>query len=71
MIIYMNILKLKLRRDPTSSTLDLYYFKMSLFGHVNPEEFLLLVFNFKMTLAASGTLATDTKVQYLRMLVRG
>ena len=31
--------ELKLRRDPTSSTEDLYDFKMSLFENGNPEEF--------------------------------
>ena len=30
--------KLKLRRDPTSSTLDLYEFRMSLFDHGDPDE---------------------------------
>ena len=31
--------KLKLRRDPASSTSDIYKFKMSLFGNGEPEEF--------------------------------
>ena len=35
--------KLKLRRDPTSSTSDLYEFKMFLFDHGETEEFLLFV----------------------------
>ena len=32
--------KLKMRRDPTSITSYLNEFRMSLFDHVNPEEFL-------------------------------
>ena len=44
--------KLKLRRYPMSSTLDLYVFMMSVFDHGTPEEFLLLVQNFNMTLDA-------------------
>ena len=44
---------------------------MSLFDHGNPEDFLLLVQNFQLTIAAPGTLETEAKVQYLRMLVRG
>ena len=48
--------KLKLRRDPTSSTSDLYEFMMSLFDHCEPEEFLLFVRNLQMTLADMGTL---------------
>ena len=39
--------KLKLRRDPTSSTSELYDFRMSLFDHGDTEEFLLFVPNFK------------------------
>ena len=38
-----NYVKLKLRIDPTSSTLYLYEFTMSLFDHGKPEEFLLFV----------------------------
>ena len=34
--------KLKLRRDPTVSTSDLYKFKMSLFDKGEPEEFYFL-----------------------------
>ena len=37
---YGDYVKLKLRKDPTFSTPDLYDFRISLFEHVNPEEFL-------------------------------
>ena len=37
-----DFMKLKLRRDPTSSTLDLYEFKMPLFDNGDPEEFLFV-----------------------------
>ena len=63
--------KLKLRRYPTSSTSDLNEFRMSLFDHGDPEEFLLFMQNSQMTLAASGTLETEAKVQFLCILVRG
>ena len=53
------------------STLDLYEFKMSLFENGKPEEFLLFVCNFNMTLAASGTLEAGAKYQYLRNIVCG
>ena len=62
--------KLKLRRYPTSSTLELYEFSMSLFDHGEPEEFLLFVQNFQMTFAATGTIETEEKVQYICTLVR-
>ena len=66
-----DIVKLKLRKYPTSSTLDLYDFRMSLFDNGNPEESLLLLHNFNMNLAATGMLETVTKIQYLRTLVCG
>ena len=38
--------KIKLRRDSTSETSDLYEIKMAFFEHVKPEEFFLFVQNF-------------------------
>ena len=63
--------KIKLRRDNTSCTLDIYEFKMSLFDNDKLEEFLLFVCNFNMTPEASGTMAAGAKIQYLLTLVRG
>ena len=63
--------KMKLRRHPTSSTLELYEFKMSLFENDDPEESLLFLRNFNTTIAVPGMLETDAKVQYLRALNRG
>ena len=57
--------KLKLCRDYMSSTSDIYEFGMSLFDYGEPEEFLLFMKNFQMTLAATGTFETEAKVQYL------
>ena len=54
-----DFVKLKLCKDPTSSTLDLYEFKMSLFYNVEPGEFLLFVSD------------ADAKFQCLLTLVRG
>ena len=56
-------IKLKLRRDPTSSTSEQYEFRMYLFDNGDPEEFLLLVHNLNMTLAVTETLETVTKIQ--------
>ena len=66
-----DLVKLKLCRYPTSSTSDLYEFKMSLFDNGEPEELLLFVRNFNMTLATSGTIETSAEIQYLCTLVRG
>ena len=63
--------KLKLRRDPTSSTSDFYEFKMCLFDHLGPGKSLLSVQNFQMTIADVGTLEKEAKVQYFCTLVHG
>ena len=44
---------------------------MSLFDNGDPEEFLLFVRNFNITLSASGALEVGTKGQYLCTLVHG
>ena len=54
-----------------SSTLELYEFRMSLFDHGKPEEFVLFVQSFQMNLAAIGMLETEAKVNYLCKLVCG
>ena len=50
--------------------LELYGFKMALFHNGKPEEFLLFVPNFNMTIEASGVLQLYKKAQYFRALVR-
>ena len=50
---------------------ELYEFRMSLFDHGKPEEFVLFVQNFQMNLAASGMLETEEKVNYICTLVSG
>ena len=66
-----DVLKLKLRRDTTSSTSDFYGFNMSLFDNGEQEEILLFVRNFNTTLVMSGMLETGAKFQYLRTIVHG
>ena len=61
--------KTKLRRDPTSENLDLYEFKMALFGNGEPEEFLLFVQKFQLTLKAPVTIDASTKMQYFCTLL--
>ena len=65
-----DFVKLNFNRDPTSSSLDLYEFKIDLFYNSKQKEFLLFVWNFSLTLAASGTLSTGAKNKYLHTLVR-
>ena len=56
-----DFVKLKLCRDPKSEKLDLYKFKMDLLENGKPEEFLLLIRNFNMTLKASRRTKTSAK----------
>ena len=65
-----DFVKLKLRRDPTLHMSDLYEFKISLFENGEPEEFLLFVCNFNMTLAVSEMLKLGAKYQYLSNIFR-
>ena len=65
-----DFVKLKIYRNPMSSSSEIYEFKMFLFDNGEPEKLLLFVQNFNVNLAASGTLATGTKIQYLCTLVR-
>ena len=44
---------------------------MYFFDHGKPEEFLMFIRNFSMTLAVTGMLEMDAKIQYLCTLVRG
>ena len=57
-----DFLKLTLCRDPTSEMSDFYEFKIVLFDNGDPEEFLLFVRNFNMTLEVSGMMEPVTKV---------
>ena len=66
-----DFVKLKLGRDLTSATSELYEFNIALFDNGNPEEFLLFMKNFNTNIAASGTLATGVKIQYLCTIFRG
>ena len=43
---------------------------MALLDNGYPEEFMLFIRNFKMTLVVSGTLGTDVKVQHICTFVR-
>ena len=60
----IDIVKLNLCKDPISPTLELYELKISLFDNGDPEEFLLFVRNFNMTLAASGKLDAIPSYSY-------
>ena len=61
----------KLCRYPMSERLDFYKLKMALFDNGDPEEFLLFIRKFQMTLKASGTITSGSNIQYICMLVCG
>ena len=63
--------KIKLCRDLTSEKLDIYVFYMTFFDNGEPEELLLFIINFQITLEASWTITDDAKIQHIYTLVRG
>ena len=66
-----DFVKLKLCSYSLLLMSDLYEFKIYLFDNGKPEEFLLFVRNFNMTLAAPGTLEAGAEIQYLCTPFRG
>ena len=64
-------MKLKVRRDPIYDMLELYEFKMSLYDHGEPGEFLLFISIFNTNHAETRMLEMDTNILYLRKLFRG
>ena len=63
--------RIKFCRDPMSTKLDPYEFKITLFGSDGLEEFLLFIRNFNTSLKASETLVVSARIQYLHTLVHG
>ena len=49
---------------------DMYESKMDFFDNGNPEEFLLFVKKFMMTLDASGILTSDSNIQCIYTVLR-
>ena len=57
--------KIKVCRDPTSEKSDLYEIKMAFFDNKEPEEFLLFIRNFNMTIEVYVILKYRAKIQYI------
>ena len=68
--LYKDCDKIKLHRDTMSQKSDLYELKMVLFDNGEPEEFLLFIRNFNITLEASGTLLSGANILLLDILIR-
>ena len=62
---------IKLCRYPTTEKSDFDEFKMALFDNDDPEEFLLFIQNFQITLQVSGMIAASMNIQYLHTLLCG
>ena len=54
-------MKVLLNSNHTSETLDMYEFKV-VFNNVKPEEVILFIQNFNITLEASGILVADVRI---------
>ena len=66
-----NIIKIKMRQDPASSTFKTYELKFQTFENGKPVDFLQTMKNFKTTTDGKGTTSATGKIQLLRTMLHG
>ena len=66
-----DIIKIKMRRNPSDADSETYGLKIAIFEHGQPEEFLALMKNLKTAVDSTGTTSAAGKINYLRTLLRG
>ena len=66
-----NIIKVKMRINPTLSTSVTYNINMSMFGYEQPEEFLALLKNFRIKIDVTDTTSPLGQVNYLHKMLGG
>ena len=66
-----HIIKVKMQRNPSSATSETYNVNMNTFDDDQPEEFLSLLRNFKITTDGTGTTTTSVRINYLRTMLCG
>ena len=66
-----NIIKIKMRRYPESSTSETYELKDPTFENDKPEEFLYIMKDSKTATDRTGTTFTTRKIQFLHTILRG
>ena len=66
-----DIINIKMRRNPSDASSEMYELKIVTFDHKQPEELLQLVKNFKREVDETGTTTESEKINYLLTLLRG
>ena len=66
----INIIKVKVWRNPTSDNLETYNINISTFEDGQPEEFLALLNNFRTVIYGTGTMSPSGRINYLRTMLR-
>ena len=65
-----NIIKIKMRQDPVSSTSDTYKLNFQTLENVKPEEFLQTTKDFKTAIDRIGNTSATVQNQFLRTILR-
>ena len=66
-----DIIKIKMRWNPSDAASEMYKLKIVTFKHSQPEEFPQLMNNFKREVDRSGTTTVVGKTNYIRTLLHG
>ena len=66
-----HIIKIKIRRNPTSAASETYNVNMNTFDDGQPEKFLSLLKNFKIAIDGTRTTTPSGRINYLRTMLRG
>ena len=60
-----------MRQKLYSSTSETYKLKMTTFENEQPEDFLMLMNNFKTAIEGTGTISVAGRINYLHTMLRG
>ena len=60
-----------MRRNPASSTLEIYKLQIKVFENGQPEELIALLKKFKKAIGGTGTTTITGLISYLRIMLHG
>ena len=60
-----------MRRIITSSTLETHAIKMAMFENFQPEDLLVLLKNFNISIDGTGNITISGRINYLHMILCG
>ena len=66
-----HIIKVKIQTNQSQAASDMYNININTFNDVQPEEFLALLKNFKITIDGTGTSTLSGRISYLHTILRG